>query len=64
MRGGEDELYEVSDLQARLAAYYRDSSNRHFPEDRVVIVDGRPGPDEVERAVWSIVEATLAGLGS
>ena len=63
VRGGEDELYEVSDLQARLAAYYREL-DKHFPEDRIVIVDGRPGPDEVEAAIWAVVSATITGLGA
>ena len=58
VRGGEDELYEVSSLQAKLAAYYRNLA-KHFPEDRIVVIDGRRSVAEVELAIWAVVEPSL-----
>jgi dTMP kinase len=57
-RGTADELYEVSALQAKLAEYYR-RLPEFFPEDRIVVVDGRKSPADVELAIWSIVEPFL-----
>jgi len=58
VRGGDDELYEVSSLQAKLAAYYRNLP-KHFPDDRIVVIDGRRTVPEVESAVWAVVEPLL-----
>lgn len=58
IRGGADDLYEVSSLQAKLATYYRNLAS-YFPDDRIVIVDGRLPVADVETAIWRIVEAAL-----
>ncbi|XYH99647.1 dTMP kinase [Sorangium sp. So ce1128] len=49
-RGGAQELFEQTELQARLAAAYR-RAEELVPGDRVIHVDGGGSVDEVSRAI-------------
>lgn len=55
-RGAAAELYEVDELQRRLAGVYRDAE-RLVPGDRVVHIDGSAGADAVFGAVMAAVTA-------
>ncbi|MEZ4394803.1 MAG: dTMP kinase [Polyangiales bacterium] len=55
-RAGRAEIYDDPALQSRLAGFYRDIE-RHFPNDRVVHVNGDADADAVHRAVLAAVEA-------
>lgn len=59
-RGGTAELYEVTELQERLVAAYRNAETL-VPGDRVVHVDGEAAPDDVEAAVYAAVVALRGG---
>lgn len=60
-RSGRPELYDEPELQARLAAFYRELE-RHFPNERIVHVDGDRDIDAVHRDVIAQVDA-LRALG-
>ena len=45
-RGGAPELYEKTELQTKLAAFYRELS-AHMPGDPIVVVSGEGAPSEV-----------------
>lgn len=49
-RGGADELFEVPELQVRLAARYAEAQ-RYLPEDRIVVLDASESPDRVEESI-------------
>ncbi|HEX6242059.1 MAG TPA: dTMP kinase [Polyangiales bacterium] len=53
-RAGTREIFDDDPFQAHLAAFYRDI-DRHFPEDRIVHVDGDGDPDQVFAALWPFV---------
>lgn len=53
-RGGRTELYEHDELQASLAAFY-DDIDKHFPDDRIVHVDGSQDVETVADAVYQAV---------
>jgi len=58
-RGGPDELFDALDVQRRVAeAYRREADAARAAGERVVIVDGRPGPDDVFAALCAAVEAS------
>jgi dTMP kinase len=48
------ELYEDDELQARLASFYGDIE-KHFPNDKIVHVDGALPLDEVASAIFAAV---------
>lgn len=54
-RAGRRELFDDEELQRDLASFYRDME-RHFPEDRIVHVDGDRSADEVADEVLEIVQ--------
>jgi dTMP kinase len=56
LRGQVRDLYEEDELQKKLAAIYRDI-DRHFPEDRIVHVDGDRDEDAVALDVLAHVRA-------
>lgn len=58
-RGGQAELYEVEDLQVRLAALY-EAAETLMPESRIRHVRGEPAVEEVAAR---ILEATLEAIG-
>lgn len=58
-RAGRPEIFDADALQARLADFYR-SIESHFPDDRVVHVDGDGDVDAVHTAVLAAVEAIRA----
>lgn len=58
-RAGRAELYEVDELQCRLAAYYA-RIDAHFPEDTVLHLDGARDADAVAADILAAVEARLA----
>jgi dTMP kinase len=58
-RGEAPQLYEKDEMQAALAAFYRDLA-RHLPGDRIVVIDAAPSADEVEERVWATYQATFA----
>jgi dTMP kinase len=53
-RAGEQEIFDDDAFQARLAAFYRDI-DAHFPEDRIVHVNGDGDADSVLEALFAIV---------
>lgn len=53
-RGGAEELFEVPELQVRLAARYAEAP-RFLPADRLVVLDGNGTLDDVERAILAEV---------
>jgi dTMP kinase len=57
-RGEAAQLYEQSEVQRALAAFYRDLA-KHMPNDRVLIVDARGSIDEVHARLWVAYEATF-----
>jgi hypothetical protein len=60
IRGGVAELFEVDELQQRLAKVYFEAEAL-VPEDPVVHVQGDCAADEVERAILDAVEPLLVG---
>lgn len=60
-RQGRPELYEDSELQARLASFYA-SLERYFPEERIVHVDGEGDIEAVHTRVVAEVDR-LRALG-
>ena len=58
-RGEAAELYEQSEMQRELAAFYRDLA-KHMPGERVVVVDANGTIDEVDELVWSAYERAFA----
>lgn len=61
-RGGAAELFEVPELQARLAARYAEAG-RYLPEDRIVVLDANDTQDRVEAAILAALEPELARAG-
>jgi dTMP kinase len=53
-RGGAEELFEVPELQVRLATRYAEAA-RFLPTDRLVVLDGNGSLEEVERAIFAEV---------
>lgn len=56
VRGAEAELFEVPEIQERLAAVYRNAETL-VPNDRVVHVDGEQDIERVASEIWIRVEA-------
>src|SRR5208337_4228919 len=54
-RGEAAQLYDQSEVQRALAAFYRDLS-KHLPNDRIAVVDGSGGVDQVHARVWQTCE--------
>lgn len=61
-RAATPEIYELDDLQVRIAAAYRDVE-RWRPSDRVVRIDGNGSAREVQRACRQSIEALLRQRG-
>ena len=61
LRGADAELFEVPEVQERLASVYRNAESL-IPDDRVVHVDGERDADTVAEAIWDAVLAL--GVGS
>jgi dTMP kinase len=59
-RGEAAQLYDQSEVQRALAAFYRDL-DKHLPNDRIVVVDGSGGVDEVHARVWQSYQRAFAG---
>jgi dTMP kinase len=57
-RGGEPELFDGQELQARLAAAYRRLPEL-MPEERVVVVDGAATPEVVEARLLQAIRPLL-----
>lgn len=57
-RAGSREIFDDDAFQARLAAFYRDI-DAHFPEDRIVHVDGDGDADSVFAALFPFVLALV-----
>lgn len=53
-RSGGPELYEVNEMQAELARFYR-KIDELFPNDRIVHIDANQDVDGVAEAVWAEV---------
>lgn len=62
-RGGADELFEVPELQVRLAARYAEAP-RYLPQDRMVVLDASESPERVEEAILAALGPHLAPVGS
>lgn len=60
VRGGPPDIYEVSDLQRRLAALYRDAE-RLCPNDRIVHLDGDPSLDDVAEGIRRVLDPIVFG---
>jgi dTMP kinase len=50
-RGDAAQLYEQSEMQRELGAFYRNLA-KHMPDDRVVIIDAEAAVDAVHERVW------------
>ena len=59
-RGEAAQLYDQSEVQRALAAFYRDLA-KHLPKDRIAVVDGSGPVDEVHARVWQTYQRSLAG---
>lgn len=57
-RGGAEELFERTELQARLAEAYR-RAEELVPGDRVIHIDGDGAADEVSRAITAALSAVV-----
>lgn len=53
-RGGETELYERTELQKRLVAFYEDLP-RHLPDEKVVMVSGVGTVEEVQARIREVL---------
>jgi dTMP kinase len=62
-RGEAAQLYEQSEVQRALAAFYRDLA-KHMPNDRVLIVDARGSIDEVHARIWGAYESAFGAASS
>jgi dTMP kinase len=60
-RGGADELYEVAELQRRLALAYANAEEL-VPGDRLVHVDGDRSLDEVEASIRAALDPIVLGV--
>jgi dTMP kinase len=49
-----EELYDDAELQERLARRYRELPAR-YPDDRIAVVDGNGGTQEVHASCWNLV---------
>lgn len=61
-RGGAAELFEVPELQVRLAARYAEAA-RYLPEDRIAVLDANATQDRVEAAIFAALEPELLRAG-
>ena len=57
-RGEAAQLYEQNEVQRALADFYH-TLDKHMPDDKVVIVDGRGTIDEVHTRIYDVVSKTL-----
>jgi dTMP kinase len=57
-RGEAAQLYEQNEVQRALAAFYKDLA-RHMPDDRILVVDGAGGVDDVHRRIHEAYVATF-----
>ncbi|WP_441288824.1 dTMP kinase [Sorangium sp. KYC3313] len=57
-RGGPEELFEKTELQARLAEAYR-RAEELVPGDRVIHIDGDGAVDDVSRAITAALSAVV-----
>lgn len=62
-RGGAEELFEIPELQERLAARYADAP-RYLPSDRIVVLDAQQSPDDVEADILATIDQVLEASGS
>lgn len=53
-RAGEPEIFEKSELQGRLSVLYKNAST-FVPQDRVELISGDAGPDEVEQDILRVL---------
>jgi dTMP kinase len=59
-RGEAAQLYEQNELQIALAAFYKDLA-KHLPNDRVLVIDGSKGIDEVADALYRAYTGAFPG---
>ncbi|MBM4374450.1 MAG: dTMP kinase [Deltaproteobacteria bacterium] len=59
-RSGKPDIYEYKELQARLAALYREAE-RLAPGDAILHVDGDPSLDEVTRRIRAALDPLVLG---
>ena len=57
-RGEAAQLYEQNEVQRALAEFYR-SLDKHMPNDKIAIVDGRGTVDEVHARIYEAVAKIL-----
>jgi dTMP kinase len=57
-RGEAAQLYDQSEVQRALAAFYRDLG-KHLPQDHIAIVDGSGDVEQVHGRVWQACAAVL-----
>jgi dTMP kinase len=50
-RGDAAQLYEHSEIQRELAAFYKDLT-KHMPGDRITVIDATGAIDDVEARIW------------
>jgi len=53
VRGEAAQLYDQNEVQRALAVFYRHLAT-HMPNDRIVLVDGDGGIDEVHERIWEV----------
>jgi dTMP kinase len=57
-RGDAAQLYEQSEMQRELAAFYRNLP-RHMPDDRIAVIDGTGTIEEVHSRIWDAYSHTF-----
>ncbi len=59
-RGDAAQLYEQSEMQRELAAFYKDLS-KHVPKDRIAIIDASGTIEDVHARVWDVYSHAFGG---
>ena len=59
-RGDAAQLYEQSEMQRELAAFYKDLS-KHLPKDRIATIDASGTIEDVHARVWDTYSHAFAG---
>ena len=59
-RGDAAQLYEQSEMQRELAAFYKDLS-KHLPRDRIAIIDATGTIEDVHARVWDVYSHAFGG---
>jgi dTMP kinase len=59
-RGDAAQLYEQSEIQRQLAAFYKDLA-KHLPKDRIATVDANGSIEDVHARIWDVYSHAFEG---